>query len=546
MDKPKILGVITARGGSKGIPGKNIKMLGDKPLIAYTIEAARKSNLITHLIVSTDDEAIARTAKEYGAEVPFMRPKELAQDITPHLPVMRQAIEFMEKKLDLLFDYVVIFQPTSPFRTVDDIDGTIQKLIDTGADSAVSVCEVDSSAHPMKIKKLEGDRVRPYCLEEPEGARRQDLPVAYKRSSAVYAMKRDLIMKANRLYGEFIVGHIVPTDRSIDIDTPFDWLKAEYMLEDFRKKAMGFNLEDRHIVLSYHYIRPQERGIYPCSPEEFERQIKFISKHYRFAAVGEVFAAARDNSREKLCAVTLDDGTKDHYQNARPILLAYKAIATFFPIAGVFDGLLPFVHRVHVLLANFKIVDLIDRFNTLVEESFSELAASLIIPKERRRPESTRNDYGGDFKVDNFKETMALATDEIRERFMDQCFAELKLSLEDLRKRLFMTEDELRDLHHHGFLIGNHTYNHVAVDQLSANEFQRELEQAHARLQEILGEQLSVFSYPWGRSSPVATVVLKRAGFTQAVTIERRGVASDDDPLLIPRYDTNDLRDFLR
>jgi CMP-N-acetylneuraminic acid synthetase len=185
MTIANILGVITARGGSKGIPGKNIKLLGAKPLIAYTIEAAKKSRLLTHLIVSTDDEEIAAVAKQYGAEVPFMRPKELSQDNTPHLPVMQHAIEFMEKKLGIIFDYSVIFQPTSPFRTVEDIDGTLQKLIDTGADSAVSVCEIEPSAHPMKVKKLAGDRVLPYCIEEPEGIRRQDLPIAYKRSCAV-------------------------------------------------------------------------------------------------------------------------------------------------------------------------------------------------------------------------------------------------------------------------------------------------------------------------------------------------------------------------
>src|SRR3989344_6580233 len=139
MVHPKILGVITARGGSKGIPGKNIKLLGGKPLIVYTVEAVKKSKLITHSIVSTDDEAIAMVCREVSADVPFMRPRELAEDKTPHLPVMQHAIEFLEKKLGLVFDYTTIFQPTSPFRTVDDIDGTLQKLISSGADSAVSV-----------------------------------------------------------------------------------------------------------------------------------------------------------------------------------------------------------------------------------------------------------------------------------------------------------------------------------------------------------------------------------------------------------------------
>ena len=114
--KPLILGVITARGGSRGIPKKNIKLLGGKPLIAYTIEVAKKSRLITHLIVSTDDNEIAEICRQYGADVPFMQPVELATDTSGHLEVMRYAIRFMEDKLGVFFDYAVILQPTSPFR----------------------------------------------------------------------------------------------------------------------------------------------------------------------------------------------------------------------------------------------------------------------------------------------------------------------------------------------------------------------------------------------------------------------------------------------
>lgn len=239
MAKPRILGVITARGGSKGIPGKNIKELGGKPLIVYTIEAAKSSNLITHLIVSTDDEATAEIARAAGAEVPFIRPAELAQDDTPHVPVMQHALVYMERELGEPFDYTVVLQPTSPFRTPDDIDVTLQKLIDTGADSAVTLVEVPSSEHPIKLKKLEEGRVVPYAIEEVEGTRRQDLPSVYKRSGAVYAMTRDLIM-GGRLYGEHVVGVIVPRERSIDIDYAFDWIKAEHMLAELKKN--GYDL----------------------------------------------------------------------------------------------------------------------------------------------------------------------------------------------------------------------------------------------------------------------------------------------------------------
>ena len=228
MTKSNILAVITARGGSKGLPEKNIKLLAGKPLLAYTIETAKQSQLIDHLILSTDDEQIAAVGREWGVAVPFLRPVELAQDETPHVPVMQHATEFMEKKLGTKFSHLVILQPTSPFRTVADLDGTIRRLVETGADSAVSLVEIKEN-HPVKAKRLEGHRVLPYSVPEPEGGRRQDLPRAYKRSAAVYAMRRDLIMIDGRLYGDHIVGYEVPRERSIDIDDELDWLQAEYM-----------------------------------------------------------------------------------------------------------------------------------------------------------------------------------------------------------------------------------------------------------------------------------------------------------------------------
>ena len=228
MEPAKILAVITARGGSKGLPGKNIRPLGGKPLLAYTVEAAKQSRFLTHLVLSTDDLQIAALGRELGVEVPFIRPTELAQDDTPHLPVMQHAINFMEDKLNERFTHTVILQPTSPFRTVDDLDCTIKLLLETGADSAVSIVEIKDK-HPLKAKRLEGSRILPYFAAEPEGARRQDLPRAYRRSGAVYAMRRATIMDEGRLFGDHVVGHEVPWERSIDIDDELDWLQAEYM-----------------------------------------------------------------------------------------------------------------------------------------------------------------------------------------------------------------------------------------------------------------------------------------------------------------------------
>lgn len=233
----KILGVITARGGSKGIPKKNIKLLAGRPLIAYTISVAKKSSMIDDLIVSTDDKKIAEICRQYQVKVPFLRPAELAGDTVGHLEVIKHAIKSMEEQEKIKYDYVVIFQPTSPFRLVEDIDQTIEKIIKYQADSAFSMCEVSSGHHPIKAKMMEGDLVLPYLMEEEIGTRRQDFPPAYKRSGSVYVTRRDLPMEENRLFGDKIVGHLIDNDRSIDIDTYEDWLLAKYKYAQLKKQG---------------------------------------------------------------------------------------------------------------------------------------------------------------------------------------------------------------------------------------------------------------------------------------------------------------------
>lgn len=237
----KILGVITARGGSKGIPKKNIKELGGYPLIAYTISVAKKSRLISDLILSTENEEIAKISRKYGVKIPFMRPVELASDTAKHVPVLQHAVFEMEKIKGIKYDFIVLLQPTSPFRLVEDIDKTVEVLIKKRADSAVSLNIVEDN-HPIKAKIFRNGFVYPYFNQYPEleGARRQDLPVCYKRSGAVYAMRRDLLIKKGLIYGKKIAGYVVPNERSIDIDSEKDWVVAEYMLSKLLKKGYKF------------------------------------------------------------------------------------------------------------------------------------------------------------------------------------------------------------------------------------------------------------------------------------------------------------------
>lgn len=225
----KILGLITARGGSTSIPRKNIVLLAGKPLLSYTIEAAKNSELLTRTIISTDDQEIAAIAKEYGADVPFMRPIELAQHNTPHLPVVQHALQWLKENVGEEYDYVMILQPTSPLRTAADIDAAIIKAVDTGADSVMSKVEI-VDFDPVKIKRIENDLILPMFVDEGrESARRQHGQKAFKRNCAIYLTKTQHIMN-NDLFGAISRPYIMPAERSIDINEPHDLAYAEFLL----------------------------------------------------------------------------------------------------------------------------------------------------------------------------------------------------------------------------------------------------------------------------------------------------------------------------
>ena len=210
-----VLAIIPARGGSKGVPHKNIRLVAGKPLIAWTIEEARKSNYIDRIIVSTDDSKIADVALQWGAEIPFMRPTEIARDDTPGIVPVLHALSILPEQYDL----VVLLQATSPLRTVEDIDGCIAHLLKTCAKSCVSVVEPDKSPYWM-YRVTEGKRLEP--LFNTTFDRRQDLPEAYALNGAVYVAECKWLTRMKSFVSEETAGYIMPKERSVDIDTEFD------------------------------------------------------------------------------------------------------------------------------------------------------------------------------------------------------------------------------------------------------------------------------------------------------------------------------------
>lgn len=224
------LGVIPARGGSKSVPRKNITLVHGKPLIAYTIEAAQRSRLLTHFLVSSDDAEIIAVARQYGAPVPFVRPAELATDTAPSLPVVQHAVGEMERLHGVTYDVVVLLQPTTPLRLPEDIDAALEKLAATGADSVISVCDV-GAYHPARMRQIVDDRLVELPIREPkEMARRQDLPPVHIRNGAIYAVRRDVVMLQNTMSGKDCRAYIMPEERSVNVDSMLDLLLAEILL----------------------------------------------------------------------------------------------------------------------------------------------------------------------------------------------------------------------------------------------------------------------------------------------------------------------------
>ncbi len=225
-----ILGLIPARGGSKGIPGKNLVLVHEKPLLQYTCDAAKASTMLTRVIVSTDDQDIADAAIRCGIEVPFLRPQELAGDSTPMMDVLLQILSVLAKAKEEP-DILVLLQPTSPLRNANDIDDAIELLQKTGADTVVSVIEVPHQFVPGSLMRLEEGKLHPYG-DPLSPLLRQGKQRLYARNGpAVLAVRTDFLKKAKNFYSGDTRALIMPRERSIDIDDAFDLRLAEMILQ---------------------------------------------------------------------------------------------------------------------------------------------------------------------------------------------------------------------------------------------------------------------------------------------------------------------------
>ncbi|MCY6958632.1 acylneuraminate cytidylyltransferase family protein [Clostridium brassicae] len=215
----KILAIIPARGGSKGIPHKNIMDICGKPLIAYSIEAAKKSKYIDYTLVSTDDIEIKEVGLKHGAEVPFLRPESISNDVAKSIDVVIHAIDFLKDE-EKEFDYVLLLQPTSPLRTYEDVDNAIETLMSNGEESLVSLCEVDEN--PVIMRTIENNKLKPIMEFKGDNLRRQELPKVYIFNGALYLNKVSMILNDKCFVNEKTIPYIMDRKKSVDIDNIID------------------------------------------------------------------------------------------------------------------------------------------------------------------------------------------------------------------------------------------------------------------------------------------------------------------------------------
>ncbi len=232
----RIIGVVPARGGSKGLPGKHVRLLAGRPLVAWTFDAARASRTLDRVILSTDDDAIAQVAREHGIDVPFMRPASLATDEASMLDVLLHAVSELTAAGDAP-DAVVLLQPTSPLRTASHIDEAVRLLETSGADAVVSVVPVPHRFNPVSVMRLDGDRLVP-AVDGPAVTRRQDKPLVYARNGpAVVAVRTRVLVDERSLYGRDTRALPMSEPDSVDVDTEWDLAVAELALARRRAAA---------------------------------------------------------------------------------------------------------------------------------------------------------------------------------------------------------------------------------------------------------------------------------------------------------------------
>jgi len=310
------------------------------------------------------------------------------------------------------------------------------------------------------------------------------------------------------------------------------------MLKDF--------LKERCFAVNYHYVEdpsPETKGIFPCAIADFERAVAFLSQKFKVVPLDELYSYVGDESGKGVCAITFDDGLRDQFKNAVPILKKYAAPATFFIISGTLEGKLSPAHKIHQLASRFSYEGLADRFDAYLQSSYPEYYKKYRIPRDERLNPTLR--LRDEIIVANLKEIMGLIPDKLRDGFFGYMFQAAGLSEAEVCRDLFMSRKEIEDLIKAGFGIASHSHSHHSFETMESSALERDIKTSQEFLSKEFGVNSPLFSYPHGRYTKDSGAILANCGFRQAFTTERRSIAAQDQWYSLPRFDAADLKDYL-
>lgn len=299
-------------------------------------------------------------------------------------------------------------------------------------------------------------------------------------------------------------------------------------------------MEHQHTIVMYHYVRDPEKtkfpGIKACSTKKFEQQIDFLSKKYQIVTLEEYISMRESyDGKKPLCTLSFDDGVRDHLENVFPVLEKYNVRGTFFiSTKPVTQGWVTLVHKVHFLLSFLGPQKFLDNVTSILRADFSEMNYDAHVPKQV-------NNRWDDPVTAKLKFLIASLPEEVKEHILSSLFRDSFGDEKAFSEELYLTPGEIKKLSDCGMEIGAHTHTHSLLAQLSLEEQEEEIVLSQDILTDILGQNIKVFSYPNGVSTPEAVNILKKRGFTCAVTVEVGYNSSDTDPFLLQRLDTNDV-----
>ncbi|MEK7117369.1 MAG: polysaccharide deacetylase family protein [Patescibacteria group bacterium] len=303
-----------------------------------------------------------------------------------------------------------------------------------------------------------------------------------------------------------------------------------------------FSLDDNYILVNYHYVenpRPGKSGIHPCSIIEFEKQMEFLSKNYKIVSIPEVFNSSKENITGKFCAITFDDGLKDQYENAFPVLKKYDISATFFPITSTLSNRIPPTHKLHVLLSISSAEEISNIFSNFIDKFYPDLKTIYSIPKDKRIYSRRLHE---DILTANLKETLISLNYDIKNRFLRYCFKMFHLDEKSISKEIFMSEEELKKISKEGMNIGGHSHGHYSMEAVNPDFIKKDIQLSCEILSEMLDNYSRIYSYTHGHNSNSGIKILTELGFEYGVTTQQRGFGKTEDPFLLPRYDSNDIK----